>query len=389
MALPASDNFNRPDELLLDSPNWALGFNSGGAALEIVSQQLRCNTVNQWACCYWAADTFSASHRATLTILNDNNSGGPAVRVGGGDCIYLDNFGTTLKLYHYNGAAFTTLASVTGDYAAFSDYTLDAIDEGGGITRVIAYEDGVEIPGLNVTTSALTGGASGAFVYSDTIIADNWVGDDITGSTPVSQTFTTFIEAAGYIAANKQSPHEAMQSIQAPQQVGVESLTSLSQTRTTQYECNGSAVITVSYVVPIEQAGYTVNPHGTNLEALQSRAVTRTIAIEAQHATIKPLTLQFESVGFAQRTGQAKLECAGNITAESVAAFENLQNIGGAATLSIEVLQTIAQQTGVSIEAIRGGTVNALVNIIERTVYFSLQIDRNAQVADYVDKTIM
>lgn len=181
MALPASDNFNRSNETLQTSSNWTFSFRSASADLAIVSNQLKCDTNAQWACCYWSADSFDASHWSQLTVNGDSASGGPAVRITGGDCYYLDNFGSNIQIYHFNGGSFDSIDSIVDDYIASSVYKLEANDEGGGVTRLIAYEDGTEMPGLNNTDSNLSGGFAGVFIFDDELILDDWGGDDVSG----------------------------------------------------------------------------------------------------------------------------------------------------------------------------------------------------------------
>lgn len=174
MVLPATDNFNRADGPV--GANWTLDHGTG--SLQVATNEVTGGDASGQGM-HWNADAFTGDHYGEMIARNDNADGGPSVRGGSSDSYLLDNFGTLLTIYQYNGGLFDVVASQTKDYSAGSVYRLEV--SGSSLT---SKEDGSTTGMPSGTDSSLTGGAPGIF-STNGWLGDDWQGDDLGGGGPV------------------------------------------------------------------------------------------------------------------------------------------------------------------------------------------------------------
>lgn len=156
---------------------------------------------------------------------------------------------------------------------------------------------------------------------------------------------------------------EALKGIAHISPVNIEALGRIDQTAIINIEARGFALITATAVIPVE--------------SLQQVTRTPEISVEALQAISQGVSVQIESLGYIQRTGSGNIEALAFISHDATANLESLKAIAGTATLSFEALKTIAKVAQVPIEALQGATVNVIVDVVERTAYFSITLARD------------
>lgn len=221
-------------------------------------------------------------------------------------------------------------------------------------------------------------------------------------STPVSQTHqinyealasinqvrSNIYEALAFVSKQESSLYESLQLIQNSQTGLYEAIQSIQNSATVQWEALGYSVVTASAIVPYEARGYIPVSHAIGYEALQALSESLTVPYESLQNVLNASVIVFESPGYiaAQKTGL--IECLATITKESAMQFEGLQSVVGTMQASYEVLQAIANAANVQYEALKGANLNVIVDVINRTAYFNLVLNKQITFATVINKSI-
>ena len=180
MALPATENFNRSDEALQDSSDWAVVDGS----LAIVSNEIDPNSTGG-NIGIWQSDSFDDDQYAQM-VLSDRpanfNYIGAGVRLTGTGSTDTDGYvayvsSNALKLERFDNDTITNLGT---DSTVYNDGDTVKIESNGSTIRALI--DDVEK--LSNTDSTHTSGAAGiAGYWNQTSKGDDWEGGNLSVAT--------------------------------------------------------------------------------------------------------------------------------------------------------------------------------------------------------------
>ncbi len=204
----------------------------------------------------------------------------------------------------------------------------------------------------------------------------------------ILQVFSVMHESLASVSNIFQCQIESLQSLLKIVQVEYESLQSVSQTRTIQIESLGSAAVSATHVMQIESSGYVQAVSTHEYEANQGVSNRHTLNHEALQAISNGFVIHIESIGYVQATTTNQIEAIGYVINAGSISFESLQGIAGSATLSHEALQYIANTLQIPFESLQGASVNVILNVVDKTAYFTIQLDKEIQFSKVLDKTI-
>ena len=172
MALPATDNFNRANEVPI-ATNWSTAGNSNG--MYLVSNQLHGPGTLE-GCSYWDADAFGNDQYSSGTCITTSPwGGGPAVRIS-----------ASVQSYYFFGIGngyFRGCKYVAGVFSQIgSNYTSTPAN---GDVLKLSISGTTLTPTLNSveqstrTDSSLSAGSAGMAAYDLAAKWDNWEGGDV------------------------------------------------------------------------------------------------------------------------------------------------------------------------------------------------------------------
>jgi hypothetical protein len=185
MALPASDNFNRPDENPLGG-NWTAPDGVDFSKFLLSSHFLVGQGGSTFQLMYWNADSFGSDHKSQATLNGTGLTtayGGVAVRIqaSGQACYVFGDHAGTYKISRMDAGALTNLSTVTGTPTVGDVLRLEV--SGADLT---AFVNGSTPSGGTANDATYTGGAAGLWGYSGLTAfeLDDWSADNVSGGSP-------------------------------------------------------------------------------------------------------------------------------------------------------------------------------------------------------------
>lgn len=173
----ATDDFNRANETPI-AGNWS---SAGGtfSSLQLSSNALTHDTASVDGASYYSAIAWPDSQYAEIQLTNLTNDGGPAVRISaaaktayilsvlssGGFRIVRILAGVNLDLFA------SAVGFSVGDVAGIS------VRPSGSGSVITAFRNGKPLAGAY--NADIASGNAGAFIFSNTLVLDNWVGGSL------------------------------------------------------------------------------------------------------------------------------------------------------------------------------------------------------------------
>jgi len=154
------------------------------------------------------------------------------------------------------------------------------------------------------------------------------------------------------------------------------------------YESLGFASITASHLIAFETAGYLQAIDVIGLESKKSITKTEALFHESLMSVSEEIKIELESISFIQMYATGKIEVIGNITSADSLNIEGLMGIAGSAVLTDESLIAIANAVQIPFEDFHGISVNVILNVVDKTAYFSIQVDNEVMFTTILDKTV-
>jgi hypothetical protein len=181
------------------------------------------------------------------------------------------------------------------------------------------------------------------------------------------------LEALASITQARAGNLEALAPVAQNRGANLEALGGVAQPRTINFEAKGDVAVSVLAVIPFE----------ANADA----RIARVLGLEGLATAQRSTTLSIEALLSVALTPGGNIEALATIAAPRGAGIEALTALAGTATLPLEALQAIARAAGVPFEAMQGAVVAVIVNIIERTALFQIQLSETARYGRQQDET--
>ncbi len=139
------------------------------------------------------------------------------------------------------------------------------------------------------------------------------------------------------------------------------------------------AITSIQTLFHVESPTLTSATATANAEALTPTTATATANAEALAMLSTGVTLQAEALLHVRYDGALSIEVTATISKSSITHVEALQSVTGTATLSAEMVQAIARAMSIPVEALQVGSVNVVVNLINRTALFQVLLNKKIE----------
>lgn len=181
---------------------------------------------------------------------------------------------------------------------------------------------------------------------------------------------------------------ESSQIISASSKSNIESLKSIIKSQKNNIESLGFASVSAQYIINYENEGYIAQNIVDYIESMQAVNAAHVLYCESLQSLSSGFVIDFDSIGYVSRSIDGIIECIGTVSSPILTDFESLKYLSGSAQLSIEALTIISTVLQIPIEVLQGANVNIILNIVDKTAYFSMQFDKEMVFSKTVDKTI-
>jgi len=141
-------------------------------------------------------------------------------------------------------------------------------------------------------------------------------------------------------------------------------------------ETTGAAAIGALLVMAAEQRGHIAQPAPVAIE--ENQQVTNIMRPNAESLQLinAPLSIAFEQFAYVQTTLHGSIEAVAYVQLTTPFDLESLSVITATVDVNIEALRMIATAANVPLEALQGATANVIIDVIERTAYFTFDINK-------------